>query len=76
MVWKFCKATKNADPDANPAVVTINNPANVLFKVTDTKLYVPVVTLSTEDDNKLLKQLKVGFRRTIKWNKYRLEMTN
>ena len=76
MVWKFCKATKNADPDANPAVVTINNPANVLFKVTDTKLYVPVVTLSTEDDNKLLKQLKLGFRRTIKWNKYRLEMTN
>ena len=39
-------------------------------------MYVPVVTLSIEDDNKLLKQLKLGFRRTIKWNKYRSEMTN
>ena len=45
------------------------------FKITDTKLYVPIVTLSTEDDNKLLEQLKTGFKRTIKWNKYRSEMT-
>ena len=37
---------------------------------------VPVLTLSTEDDNRLLKQLKTGFKRTIKWNKYRGEMTN
>ena len=29
-------------------------------------MYVPVVTLSTEDDNKLLQQLKTGFKRTIK----------
>ena len=35
------------------------------FKITDTKLYVPVVTLSTQDNVKLLKQLKVGSRRTI-----------
>ena len=39
------------------------------FKITDTKLYVPVVTLSTQDDAKLLKQLKLGFKRTINWNK-------
>ena len=37
---------------------------------------VPVVTLSAENDNKLLEQLKIGFKRTIKWNKYRLEMSN
>ena len=36
----------------------------------------PVVTLSTKEDNNFLKQLKSGFRRTIKWNKYRSEMTN
>ena len=41
-----------------------------------TKLYVPVVTLSAENDNKLLEQLKTGFKRTIKWNKYRSEMCN
>ena len=39
-------------------------------------MYVPVVTLSTENDKKLLEQLRTGFKRTIKWNKYRLEMTN
>ena len=40
------------------------------FKITDTKLYVPVVTLSTQDNAKLLQQLKSGFKITIKWNKY------
>ena len=39
-------------------------------------MYVPVVTLLAENDNKLLKQLKTGFKRTIKWNKYRSEMSN
>ena len=39
-------------------------------------MYVPVVTLSDENDNKLLEQLKAGFRRTIKWNKYRSEISN
>ena len=43
----------------------INAPTNATLKITDSKLYVPVVTLSTEDDNKLLKQLKTGFERTI-----------
>ena len=41
----------------------------------DTKLYVPVVTLSTQNDNKLLEQLKPGFKRTIIRIKYRSEMT-
>ena len=40
------------------------------FKITDTKRYVLVVTLSTQDNAKLLQQLKSGFRRTINWNKY------
>ena len=39
-------------------------------------MYVLVVNLSTEDDNKFLEQLKTGIKRTIKWNKYRAEMTN
>ena len=54
----------------------INNPTNSTFKITDTKLYVPVVILSTKDDNKLLEQLGTGFKRTSKWNKYRSEMTH
>ena len=35
-----------------------------------------MVTLSTENDKKLLEQLRTGFKRTIKWNKYRSEVTN
>ena len=38
-------------------------------------MYVPVVILSKENDIKLLEQLKLGFKRTIKWNKYRSQMT-
>ena len=40
------------------------------FEITETKLYVPVVTLSTQANAKLLQQLKSGFKRTINWNKY------
>ena len=60
----------------NPARERIDAPTNATFQITDTKLYVPVVTLSTKDDNNFLEQLKSGFKRTIKWNKYRSEMTN
>ena len=49
---------------------------NATFQIIDTKLYLPVVTLTAEDDNNFLEQLKSGFKRTMKWNKYRSEMTN
>ena len=42
----------------------------VSFMITNTKLYVPVVTLSTKDNNNLTKQLNDGFKRTIYWNQY------
>ena len=62
----------SAEQDDNPAIVA---PTGLEFKIRDTKLYVPVVTLSKENDIKLLEQLKSGFKRTIKWNKYRSQMT-
>ena len=40
------------------------------FEITDTKLYVPVVTLSAQENTKFLQQLKSGFKRVINWNKY------
>ena len=40
------------------------------FKITEAKLYIPVVTLSTQDNIKLLQQLKSNFKRKINWNKY------
>ena len=62
-------AGNNNDP---PAVVA---PTELEFKITYTTLYVPVVTLSKENEIKLLEQLKTGFKRTIKWNKYRSQMS-
>ena len=46
-----------------------NSEGEVKLLITETKLYVPVVTLSTQDNAKLLQQLKSGFKTTINWNK-------
>ena len=53
-------------------VIVYTNVANqgATFQITETKLYVPVVIFSTQDNAKLLPQLKSGFKRTINWNKY------
>ena len=50
--------------------VITNSTGEGRFTITDTKLYVSVVTVSTHDNAKLLQQLKSGFTRTINWNKY------
>ena len=39
------------------------------------KLYVPVVALSTQDNTKLFEQLKLGFKKTINWNKYQSKIS-
>ena len=54
---------------SSTCVITNSNGAGT-FEITDTKLYVPVVTLSTQETTKLLQQLKSGFKRVINWNKY------
>ena len=64
------KAARTAQGD-NQARPAVNAPTNAIFKITDTKLYVPVVIFSTENDKRLLEQLRTGFERTIKWNKCR-----
>ena len=68
--------SEDSDPDDNPAVAEINNPTNAVFRITNCKFYVLVVTLSAENDNELLEQLKTGFKRIVEWNKYRSEMSN
>ena len=59
------KSTREADYNA-PIDRKIDVPENAIFQITDTKLYAPVVTLSKENDTKLLEKLKPGFKRTIK----------
>ena len=54
----------------SPNCVITNSTGEEKFKIIDTNLYVQVVTLSTQDDAKLLEQLKSGFKRVINWNKY------
>ena len=64
LTWsENCILTDKTTQDAvtaqedNPARAAINVPTNAIFKITDTKLYVPNVTLSIQDDIKLLEQL-------------------
>ena len=61
--------------DAGPPVVRDNAPTGATLAINDCKLYIPVVTLSKNNEIKLLTNLKSGFKREIIWNKYRSQMT-
>ena len=66
-----CEVELILDWSANCVIIYTDVPDQVpTFKITETNLYVPVVTLSTKDNAKLLPQLKSGFKRAISWNKY------
>ena len=55
--------------------ITLDLNWSVNCLITDTKPYVPVVTLSTKDNANFLEQLKSGFKRTINWNKYQTKVS-
>ena len=61
--------------DAGPPVVRDNSPTGATLAIKNCELYIPVVTLSKDDEIKLLTNLKSGFKREIIWNKYRSQMT-
>ena len=61
--------------DAGPPVVRDNAPTGATLAINGCKLYIPVVTLSKDNEIKLLTNLKSGFKREIIWNKYRSQMT-
>ena len=56
----------------NENCMLFSKEGNSVFAITDTKLYVPIVTLSAEDNVKLSKLLGEGFKRSIYWNKYKV----
>ena len=74
LTWskKCVLADMSVNAVLNPPTV---HPSDATFQITDTKLHVPVVTSSKENNIKLLEKLKSGFKRTIKWNKYRSQMS-
>ena len=74
--YKECVLVGSSRGPPAAATSRINSPTSAKFEISDCKLYVFVVTLSAENDNKLLEQLKSGFRITIKWNKYMSQMSN
>ena len=61
--------------DAGPPIVRDNAPTGATLNINDCKLYIPVISLSKDDETKLLTNLKSGFKREIKWNKYRSQMS-
>ena len=66
-----CEIEFILDWSANCVIVYITADNQVpTFTITETNLYVPVVTLSTQNNSKLLPQLKNSFKITITWNKY------
>ena len=55
--------------------VISNSTDTITFAITDTKLYLPVLTLSIQDNTKILQQLKPGFKSKLCWNKYQLKVS-
>ena len=67
-----CKVELSLKWIENCVLATATNANKVISKITDAKLYVPIVTLSIEDNAKLSKLLGEQFKRSIYWNKYKV----
>ena len=71
MPWINCEIEVILTWSRNSVIISTNVADQIpTFTITETNLHVPVVTLSTQDNSKLLPQFKNGFKRTISWNKY------
>ena len=70
-----CEINLDLDWSENCVIVTDNADQDTTFSITDAKLYIPVVPLSTQDNAKLLEQLKFGFKRIINGSKYRSKVS-
>ena len=67
-----CKVELSLKWIENCVLTTAANANKATFKITDAKLYLPIVTLSVEDNSKLSKLLNEGFKRPIYWNEYKV----
>ena len=66
LIWKkYCVLSSNGNDDTDA------DPNNIIVTIKDTKLYVPVVTLSAKDIEKLSKLFSSGFERSVYWNEYK-----
>ena len=70
LTWKKeCVLSTDTDDAANPE-------NNAVFIINDTKLYVPVVTFSKEDNKDFIEQQNKGFQRSIYWSEYKTKEIN
>ena len=67
-----CKFELSLNWIENCVFITAANANKAIFKITDAKIYVPIVTLSAEDNSKLSNLLSEGFKRTVYWNEYKI----
>ena len=70
-----CEVTLDLNWSENCVIVAANAAQATTISITDTKLYIPVVTVSTQDNAKLLEQLRCDFKKTINWNKYQTKVS-
>ena len=81
LLWsRYCaisEITRTSAVPANPSVPAAEKTKTTssVFQINTANLYVPVVTLSTNDNIKFVENRKQGFKRTTSWNKYRSETT-
>ena len=75
MLLVNCEVTLDLSWSESYVLVATNAAQATTFSTTDTKLYLPAVTLSTQDNAKMLEWLKCGFVRKIDWNKYHTKVS-
>ena len=76
VISEISRTFRVVNPNANPVVYLVTTATTeVIFQMNNAKLYVLVVTLSTNDNISFLENIKQGFKRIISWNKYRSELT-
>ena len=71
-ISKTSRAVSNTNPVRYEVVITTNS---ATFQRNNVKSFVPIFTLSVNDNIKFLEDIKQGFKKTISWNKYRSEIT-
>ena len=69
---KYCGLSVGGNENVNDN----KNANNIIFTIKDTKLYVPVVTLSAKDNQNLSKVLSKGFERLVYWNEFKTKTGN
>ena len=74
-LWKYYKDEVSDSADGNNDANTFRINSNKTTTNNNAKLYLPVVTLSINDNINFLENIKQGFKRAISWNKYISEIT-